>query len=234
MLGAGPQPPEIERDFYAHLYSGDMTALESGPGIQEDYYNYLDSWYRAQKGLVSPSATSSSRGTGASGSASQNTIYIPVDALQNLRASMPALVTCAAASSTNSVSRSTNSLGKSPGQSFLSSVISLRPFAGAASGTSAPNVNPPRIMPKKLWRTRSKSQGRSSVTSQPIWLPQVKTHILMNFSAAKFQNVHFTERLKVATYNQPLCGFRIRPFANAPRIREDRVAKNRSTKVEFF
>ena len=175
--------PEIERDFYAHLYSGDMTALESGANIQEDYYNYLDSWYRAQKGLVSPT-TSSSRGTGTS-STHQQTIYIPVDALQNLRASMPALATCAAASSTNSVSRSTNSLGKSPGQSFLSSVISLRPFAGGG-GTSAPastsggglgggsvgNTSAgPRIMPKKLWRSRSKSQGRSSVTSSSNWVP---------------------------------------------------------------
>ena len=105
--GGPPGGPEVERDFYAHLYSGDMTALESGANIQEDYYNYLDSWYRAQKGLVSPTTSNSSKG-GTAGSASgvgQSTIYIPVDALQNLRASMPALVTCAAASSTNSVSR---------------------------------------------------------------------------------------------------------------------------------
>ena len=102
-----PGGPDVERDFYAHLYSGDMTALESGANIQEDYYNYLDSWYRAQKGLVSPTTSNSSKG-GTGGSATgvgQSTIYIPVDALQNLRASMPALVTCAAASSTNSVSR---------------------------------------------------------------------------------------------------------------------------------
>ena len=168
MLGQGGQ--EVERDFYAHLYSGDMTALESGASVQEDYYNYLDSWYRAQKGLVSPSATSSTSRTGAS---TASTIYIPVDALQNLRASMPALVTCAASSSTNSVSRSTNSLGKSPGQSFLSSVISLRPFGQGSSGGPTPAPGP-RIMPKKLWRSRSKSQGRSSVTSQPIWVPQVR------------------------------------------------------------
>ena len=96
---------------------------------------------------------------------------------------MPALATCAAASSTNSVSRSTNSLGKSPGQSFLSSVISLRPFAGGSGGSSAPTgggfgvgstgsgPGGPRIMPKKLWRSRSKSQGRSSVTSQSNWVP---------------------------------------------------------------
>ena len=174
-----PGGPEVERDFYAHLYSGDMTALESGANIQEDYYNYLDSWYRAQKGLVSPTASNSSKGgTGAGGSAvGQSTIYIPVDALQNLRASMPALVTCAAASSTNSVSRSTNSLGKSPGQSFLSSVISLKPFGGAPS---AGGGGGPRIMPKKLWRTRSKSQGRSSVTSQPLWVPLEVSQVVSN------------------------------------------------------
>ena len=105
--GGPPGGPEVERDFYAHLYSGDMTALESGANIQEDYYNYLDSWYRAQKGLVSPTTSNSSKGgtTGSASGVGQSTIYIPVDALQNLRASMPALVTCAAASSTNSVSR---------------------------------------------------------------------------------------------------------------------------------
>ena len=176
MLVPPPGGPDVERDFYAHLYSGDMTALESGANIQEDYYNYLDSWYRAQKGLVSPTASNSSGKTGGTGPGSNNatgvgqsTIYIPVDALQNLRASMPALVTCAAASSTNSVSRSTNSLGKSPGQSFLSSVISMKPFAGSSGGTPGASSGP-RLMPKKLWRTRSKSQGRSSV-NQPLWVP---------------------------------------------------------------
>ena len=39
----------VERDFFSHLYSGDMTALE-GSSVPEDYYNYLESWYRAQKG----------------------------------------------------------------------------------------------------------------------------------------------------------------------------------------
>ena len=176
MLVPPPGGPDVERDFYAHLYSGDMTALESGANIQEDYYNYLDSWYRAQKGLVSPTASNSSGKTGGTGpggnnatGVGQSTIYIPVDALQNLRASMPALVTCAAASSTNSVSRSTNSLGKSPGQSFLSSVISMKPFAGSSGGTPGASSGP-RLMPKKLWRTRSKSQGRSSV-NQPLWVP---------------------------------------------------------------
>jgi hypothetical protein len=45
---------DVERDFYSHLYSGDMTSLESGV-VPEDYYNYLESWYRAQKGLNSSS-----------------------------------------------------------------------------------------------------------------------------------------------------------------------------------
>ena len=168
--GAEVHGPEVERDFYAHLYSGDMTALESGATIPEDYYTYLDSWYRAQRGLGSP-LRSGSCSASAGGPASpetqaqqqaQQTIYIPVDALQNLRASMPALATCAAASSTNTLSRSTNSLGKSPGQSFLSSVISLRPFAGT-------NASATKIMPKRLWRTRSKS--RSYLGASP-WAPQ--------------------------------------------------------------
>ena len=181
----------VERDFFAHLYSGDMTALESG-AVPEDYYNYLESWYCAQKGLVSPtsstkSATTCSGGPGGTHSivASQPSIYIPVDALQNLRASMPTLVTCAAASSTSSVSRSTNSLGKSPGQSFLSSVISLRPFATQSSAGSS-SLGPPggpggsmgggahgaRMKAKNLWRTRSKSRGRSSVIVDPPWKQQ--------------------------------------------------------------
>ena len=164
--GAEVQGPEVERDFYAHLYSGDMTALESGATIPEDYYTYLDSWYRAQRGLGSPlrgsSAGASVQGSSASGPAQNQTIYIPVDALQNLRASMPTLATCAATSSTNTLSRSTNSLGKSPGQSFLSSVISLRPFAGT-------NASATKIMPKRLWRTRSKSR---SYLGSPPWVPQ--------------------------------------------------------------
>ena len=177
----------VERDFFAHLYSGDMTALESG-AVPEDYYNYLESWYCAQKGLQSPASSTKSATSGAGGQSavtSQPSIYIPVDALQNLRASMPALVTCAAASSTSSVSRSTNSLGKSPGQSFFSSVISMRPFAGGSGSQSGSSLGPPsiggsgtgghagRIMSKKLWRTRSKSRGRSSVIMAPPWNHQV-------------------------------------------------------------
>ena len=44
-----PPVSDVERDFFSHLYSGDMTALE-GNSVPEDYYNYLESWYRAQKG----------------------------------------------------------------------------------------------------------------------------------------------------------------------------------------
>jgi hypothetical protein len=44
-----PPTGDVERDFFSHLYSGDMTALE-GSSVPEDYYNYLESWYRAQKG----------------------------------------------------------------------------------------------------------------------------------------------------------------------------------------
>ena len=46
-----PPTGDVERDFFSHLYSGDMTALE-GSSVPEDYYNYLESWYRAQKGNV--------------------------------------------------------------------------------------------------------------------------------------------------------------------------------------
>ena len=103
---------------------------------------------------------------------------------------MPTLVTCAAASSTSSVSRSTNSLGKSPGQSFLSSVISLRPFAtqsstgssslgvpqsgggGGGSSSMGGGAHGARMKAKNLWRTRSKSRGRSSVIVDPPWKQQ--------------------------------------------------------------
>ena len=113
---------------------------------------------------------------------SSSSIYIPVNALQNLRASMPTLATSVGVSqSMPCVSRSTSSLGKSPGQSFLSSVIS-KPFAGLAgslSGSSSGighSVHGPTgassrmIISRKLWRPRSKSQGRSSVSQ---WTPMV-------------------------------------------------------------
>lgn len=113
-------------------------------------------------------------------------IYIPVNALQNLRASMPALATSASVTSLPSVSRSTASLsiaaGKSPGQSFLSSVISSKPFAGLTSGLAPPSsfpvpgTSPNKIITKKLWpggataggnNSRSKSLGRSA------WQPHI-------------------------------------------------------------
>merc|ERR1719225_276221 len=48
----------------------------------------------------------------------------------------------------------------------------MKPFAGSgSSGTPGQASSGPRLMPKKRWRTRSKSQGRSSVTSQPLWVP---------------------------------------------------------------
>ena len=115
---------------------------------------------------------------------SSSSIYIPVNALQNLRASMPTLATSVGVSqSMPCVSRSTSSLGKSPGQSFLSSVIS-KPFAGLAgslSGSSSgighsvhgaqlSGTSSRMIISRKLWRPRSKSQGRSSVSQ---WTPMV-------------------------------------------------------------
>ena len=52
VTGFLPPPPGAggEKDFFSHLYSGDMTAMETG-SVPEDYYSYLESWYRAQKGL---------------------------------------------------------------------------------------------------------------------------------------------------------------------------------------
>ena len=116
---------------------------------------------------------------------SSSSIYIPVNALQNLRASMPTLAASACVSqSMPSVSRSTSSLGKTPGQSFLSSVIFSKPFSGLAgslSGSSSgighslhggqPTSSSSRmIISRKLWRPRSKSQGRPTVSQ---WTPQV-------------------------------------------------------------
>jgi hypothetical protein len=76
---------EGERDFYSHLYSGDMTSMEAG-AVPEDYYNYLESWYRAQKGLNSgsgvPGSVSVTSSSVSSASAVTASIYIPVDALQ--------------------------------------------------------------------------------------------------------------------------------------------------------
>ena len=114
---------------------------------------YLEAFCFLSQGLH----PSTSIGCGSSGSGSaiggpvssrpgSASIYIPVNALQNLRASMPALATSASVTSLPSVSRSTASLsiaaGKSPGQSFLSSVISSKPFAGLTSGLAPPSSFP--------------------------------------------------------------------------------------------
>ena len=42
-------PPEVERDFFAHLYGGDISNLDAG-NIPEEYYTYLEAWYRSQIG----------------------------------------------------------------------------------------------------------------------------------------------------------------------------------------
>ena len=53
----GP-PKAADRDFFASLYSGDVASgpLEPSSLTPEDYYAYLESWYRAQKGLHSQTA----------------------------------------------------------------------------------------------------------------------------------------------------------------------------------
>ena len=111
-------PQEVERDFFTHLYGGETPGLDVG-NIPEEYYNYLEGWYRSQVGshgadmkagsapslqtsLLSPfslqpvstpmtTASStpvvSSSGVSAPGA---NTVFIPVTALQSLRASLPA------------------------------------------------------------------------------------------------------------------------------------------------
>ena len=124
---------------------------------------------------------------------SSSSIYIPVNALQNLRASMPTLATSVGVSqSMPCVSRSTSSLGKSPGQSFLSSVIS-KPFAGLAGSLSGSSsgighsvhgqASSRMIISRKLWRPRSKSQGRSSVSQ---WTPMVSYALhYVNFNVMK-------------------------------------------------
>ena len=86
-IGPGGIPDEAdgERDFFSHLYSGDMTSLESG-AVPEDYYNYLESWYRAQKGLNVGGSGAPPTGYISSSVSAANavsaSIYIPVDALQ--------------------------------------------------------------------------------------------------------------------------------------------------------
>lgn len=38
-------PPELERDFFTHLYTGETAALDAA-AVPEDYYTYLEGWYR--------------------------------------------------------------------------------------------------------------------------------------------------------------------------------------------
>ena len=161
---------DIEKDFFSHLYSGDMASMEAG-SVPEDYYSYLESWYRAQKGLHHSTGITAAK---SGGQMSSTSIYIPVNALQNLRASMPTLATSASVTSVPSVSRSTSSLGKSPGQSFLSSVISAKPFVGLAGSLGGSSsaiggvATSSKIISRKLWPQRSKSLGRCA------WQPQVR------------------------------------------------------------
>ena len=112
-------PHEVERDFFTHLYGGDIGGLDSG-NIPEEYYSYLEAWYRSQIGAqladmqrqTSGSAPSlhsnlfqkfdSSSGpppappaappttTAAGPTGPSHTCYIPVTALQSLRTSLPA------------------------------------------------------------------------------------------------------------------------------------------------
>ena len=64
----GP-PKATDRDFFANLYSGDVTSgpLEPSSLTPEDYYAYLESWYRAQKGLCSQTAAFLEQQTGFGG-----------------------------------------------------------------------------------------------------------------------------------------------------------------------
>ena len=86
-LSGPPEDAEGERDFYSHLYSGDMTALESG-AVPEDYYNYLESWYRAQRGLNSGSGLPHAVAPASTHVAAN--LYIPEDALQVISTKFPA------------------------------------------------------------------------------------------------------------------------------------------------
>ena len=38
-------PPEVDRDFFTHLYTGETSGLNSS-AVPEDYYTYLEGWYR--------------------------------------------------------------------------------------------------------------------------------------------------------------------------------------------
>ena len=87
-----------ERDFFSHLYSGSLSALNNEQQQHhhhlqqqqqnaEDYYHYLESWYRAQKSLLGgshsgshyfprpPSLSSTTSTTMASNSSSSSTSF---------------------------------------------------------------------------------------------------------------------------------------------------------------
>merc|ERR1719445_1434141 len=74
-------PPEVERDFFSQLYGGD-TPVDAG-NIPEEYYSYLENWYRSQVSANTTTPLSSPF------SLLSSSVYIPVSALQSLRASLP-------------------------------------------------------------------------------------------------------------------------------------------------
>ena len=41
---------EVDRDFFTHLYTGETSGLNSS-AVPEDYYTYLEGWYRYSYGL---------------------------------------------------------------------------------------------------------------------------------------------------------------------------------------
>ena len=126
-------PPEVERDFFSQLYGGDTPGyktnnfglelteilLKDAGNIPEEYYSYLENWYRSQisahnmdiknsgsapalhTSLTSPfslqqvlptntsSVQSSTSSVTSPSSSFSPSVFIPVSALQNLRASLP-------------------------------------------------------------------------------------------------------------------------------------------------
>jgi hypothetical protein len=210
--------PGVDRDFFTQLYGGGdiTTALENASSsFPEDYFNYLESWYKAQRGLHSsdPSAGSAASATapatttspitaadllktasgnsGVSFSASSQSqqqqqqqqhtgIFIPVSAMQNLRnAAATSVMTASSSSSSSTVTAAATANAaaakqpQSASKSFLSSVISSKPFhLGSSAGSSGGKPDGPRILSKKLWRPRTKSKSRASAYAS--WTPQVR------------------------------------------------------------
>ena len=116
-------PPEVERDFFTHLYGGEIGGLDAG-NIPEEYYSYLEGWYRSQIGaqlaemqrhtagsapslhshLTGPfsnasagadkPATHGEKGSGLPPpTSSSSNVFIPVETLKGLRTSCPHLPT---------------------------------------------------------------------------------------------------------------------------------------------